>query len=343
MKKLFIALTAMVVLASCSSVPSTDPSESDSASPSETCWISPLTGQCSSADQPAMVVKIDDVFDARPQYSLNSADLIVVEPVEGGLTRLFATYQTNQPTLVGPVRSARITDPDIAEAFGVPGFVYSGSNNKVKPLLQAASIQLVGAPQGGKGYFREEGRNAPHNLIGVFADLLTRLDDPESARLNTTSSWLFSKTPTAGKKVQNVVVQWPSEKKTFTWNAALNSWTIKSGKVDTVSLDPDTKESVLATAQSVFIMQTYLLPNPTSSQTPYPKTWGSGAGYILNGGQVIPVTWKRPFIKDLPHWYLADGTEVSVAPGRMWWAIVADKDKVTINYPATPTPSTSAS
>ena len=343
MKKVLIAIATVAFLASCSSVPSVTPSDSDSATPSETCWISPLTGQCSTATQPTMVVKIDDVIEARPQYSLNSADLIVVEPVEGGLTRLFATYQTHQPTLVGPVRSARITDPDIAEAFGVPGFVYSGSNNKVKPLLQAASIQLVGAPQGGKGYFREEGRNAPHNLIGVFADILTRLDKPEMARLSTTSSWLFSKTPTAGKTIQDVIVKWPAEKKTFTWNESLHSWTIKSAKVDTVSINPDTKQADLATAQTVFIMQTYLLPNPTSSQTPYPKTYGSGSGYILNNGQVIPVTWKRPSVKDLPHWYLADGSEVSIAPGRVWWAIVADRDKVTVNYPATPTPSNSAS
>jgi hypothetical protein len=345
MKRVALAFGVAAFLAGCSSIPLLSPSNSgtDSATPSQTCWVSPLTGECSTQSQPTMVVKIDDVIEARPQYSLNAADLIVVEPVEGGLTRIFAMYQTNQPTLVGPVRSARITDPDIAEAFGIPGFAYSGSNNKVKPLLQAASIQLVGAPQGGKGYYREAGRNAPHNLIGIYADLVSRIKQPAQAAMNTTSSWNFSDTPTQGTKVQDVIVKWPGEKKTFTWNDTLKSWTIKSFKADTVSLDPVTKESVLATAQTVFVMQTYLLPNPTSHVTPYPKTYGEGSGYILTQGQVIPVTWKRPTVKDLPHWYLASGKEVSIAKGRVWWAIAADNDKVTVEYPATPTPSGSKS
>ncbi|MEY4347602.1 MAG: hypothetical protein RIS43_21, partial [Actinomycetota bacterium] len=234
MKRIGTALAVVALLAACSANGGVSPSDSatDSATPSETCWKSPLTGQCSVESDPTLVVKIDDVSAARPQYSLNDADMIVVEPVEGGLTRLFAVYQTNHPQLVGPVRSARITDPDIAEAFGKPGFAYSGSNNKVKPLLLAASIQLVGHPQGGKGYAREPGRDAPHNLIGTFADVVSRIKDLVAAKLTTTSSLNFSDKPTAGKDIVDFNVKWPAERKTFTWNSTLNKWTIKSFKND---------------------------------------------------------------------------------------------------------------
>ena len=336
---------AALLLAACGSAgnPSDSDSISDSPNPSETCWKSPLTNLCSTESDPTLVVKIDDVSAARPQYSLNEADMIVVEPVEGGLTRLFAVYQSNQPLLVGPVRSARITDPDIAEAFGNPGFAYSGSNDKVKPLLLAASIQLVGHPQGGVGYSREPGRDAPHNLIGTFADVIGRIKDLAAAKLTTTSTFNFSENPSTGQDIVDFNVKWPGERKTFTWNSTLGKWTIKSFKNDVVSLDAVTKEQKLAVADTVFVMNSELLPNPTSALTPYPKTFGEGSGYIFNRGQVIPVTWKRPTVKDLPHFFDGSGKEVSIGKGRLWWLIASTREKVTINYPASPSPSESAS
>ena len=349
MRRVIIALSSALLLAACANSISPSPSDSESQSnsgspdPSSTCWRSPLTGQCSQSETPAMVVKIDDAYAARPQYSLNDADLVVVEPVEGGMTRFFAVYQTNAPVIVGPVRSARITDPDIAEAFGVPGFVYSGSNNKVKPLLLNASIQLVGAPQGGKGYYREDGRDAPHNLIGEYAKLVERLKDATAAKLETTSSWNFADSPSAGKNFLYAQINWPGEHKTFTWDAALKQWTIKSYKNPTLSMDGVTKILTPATATTVFIQETHLLPNPTSKLTPYPETFGEGTGYILNGGTVISVVWKRPTVRDLPHWYLPTGEEVSIAPGRVWWAITSERDEVIIKYPKSPSPSASAS
>lgn len=153
---------AVLLTAACASN-SGAPSSSGSGNPSQTetssasptaCWESPLTGLCAEQSQPVLVVKIDDVKEARPQFHLNQADLVLVEPVEGGLTRLMAVFQSQQPDIVGPVRSARITDTDLVPAFGRPGFAYSGSQQKLVPYLKAAPMQMVGAPQGGTGYSR---------------------------------------------------------------------------------------------------------------------------------------------------------------------------------------------
>ena len=51
----------------------------------------PLTGLPSGgaavAGRPALSVKIDNIAAAQPQAGLNSADVVVEQPVEGGLTR----------------------------------------------------------------------------------------------------------------------------------------------------------------------------------------------------------------------------------------------------------------
>ena len=49
---------------------------------------------------PVLAVKIDNVPEARPAVGIGSADLVVVEPVEGGLSRLVAVFGGDRPPVV---------------------------------------------------------------------------------------------------------------------------------------------------------------------------------------------------------------------------------------------------
>ncbi|MGH8573186.1 MAG: DUF3048 domain-containing protein, partial [Gammaproteobacteria bacterium] len=72
--------------------------------------VSPFTGLTTDLSAPVLTVKIDNARPARPQTGLTLADVVYVEPVEGGISRLLAVYQSQYPPLVGPVRSTRLTD-----------------------------------------------------------------------------------------------------------------------------------------------------------------------------------------------------------------------------------------
>jgi hypothetical protein len=343
----------LIGLTACSTSPAAEVSPTKSATPTQSetqCWNSPLTGLCADQSVPVLIVKIDDVKQARPQYALNEADLIIVEPVEGGLTRLFAVYQSQQPVRVGPIRSARITDTDLVKAFGKPGFAYSGSMTKLRPYLEAASMQLVGAPQGGEGYSRDETRYAPHNYIGDYQSLVGRIKDTEAALLQPTSTWKISQTPTSGVRTKNVVVQWPASEKTFVWDTALQSWKIKVYESKLISLHCCDVVEERATTKSVFIMNTYLQDSPfgdsSGARTPYPQTIGQGTGWVLTNGHSIAATWKRPRATDLPRWFNSTGEEIAVSAGNSWWLITTDRDVVKINTvkpSVSPSPSASAS
>lgn len=76
-----------------------------------------LTG-IEGVDGPVLVVKIDDTTFAHPQVGLKSADVVYIEQVEGGLTRLAAVFSSNIPALIGPVRSARISDIELLAQYG---------------------------------------------------------------------------------------------------------------------------------------------------------------------------------------------------------------------------------
>ena len=92
-----------------------------------------------------LVVKVDDTKYAHPQIGIEDADIVYVEQVEGGLTRLAVVYTSKLPPLIGPVRSARISDIELLAQFGRVGFAYSGAQSKMRPVIAAANLENISA------------------------------------------------------------------------------------------------------------------------------------------------------------------------------------------------------
>ncbi len=90
--------------------------------------------------------------------------MVFVEEVEAGLTRIAAVYNSSMPNIVGPVRSARISDLEIMEQFGTPAFAFSGAQSKFLPLIDQANLINASHGLNGKFYTRQTDKKAPHNL-----------------------------------------------------------------------------------------------------------------------------------------------------------------------------------
>ena len=129
----------------------------------------PLTGTSTPlvADRPAMAVKIDNHPLARGQWGLNEADVVVEELVEGTLSRFIAIFHSQAPDVVGPIRSARETDVGILPMLGGSLLAYSGGNNTVRAVVNAAPLITPVAP--GEPYTREfyrtRRRASPHDQL----------------------------------------------------------------------------------------------------------------------------------------------------------------------------------
>lgn len=70
----------------------------------------------------------------RPQSGLNEADVIWEYEVEGGVTRFAAIFRTNAPNHVGPVRSGRLVDLELAPMFNAL-WAYSGSSQPIMDIV----------------------------------------------------------------------------------------------------------------------------------------------------------------------------------------------------------------
>jgi len=123
-------------------------------------------------DRPALMVKVENLPEARPQTGLEAADIVYEEPVESGVTRFVVVYQCKDTDKIEPIRSARFVDLDIINQFGKPAFAYAGGIDPVIAKIKAANIfdLFYSGPAAG-AFHRDKGRRAPHDLYSSSGEL----------------------------------------------------------------------------------------------------------------------------------------------------------------------------
>ena len=321
------ALGLALVLTACSShdaAKKTTKAES-SSSPSATTSSPPpppqpsrLSGRLGKPNGPVYAVKVDNTRNAHPQVGLTKADVVYVEQVEGGATRLAAIYSSEYPKFVGPVRSGRITDIDLLRQYGDPvGLFYSGSQNKLADNLQRADLKLVSFDQDHSGYVRSPSRHQPYDVIGSFAALRKR-----AGKVGTPPEmgYTFSATPPAGgKPTKQVTVTYPFSRVDATWAPAQKVWQL--------SMDgsPDQAAEGGRLGATTFVVQ-FATVKPSvyhdinGANTPQTLTVGHGKALIFRDGQEYVGAWSRAKASDVTS-YTIGGQPASFAPGQIWIAL----------------------
>src|SRR5690625_3645483 len=132
----------------------------------------PLTGIATNEDtnQRIVSVMINNHPVARPQSGLSQADIVFEILAEGGITRFLALYQSEQPEIVGPVRSAREYYFELATGYDAL-YVFHGAANFVYDMIRDQGVEnLNGAVHDNDGHLfkRESFRKAPHNSYLLY-------------------------------------------------------------------------------------------------------------------------------------------------------------------------------
>jgi hypothetical protein len=292
-----------------------------------------LSGRVGS-DGPILVVKIDDTRAAHPQIGLEDADLVYIEQVEAGLTRLAAVYSSKIPSIIGPVRSARISDLEIIEQFGRVAFAYSGAQKKLLPVIAEANVENLGAQrQSSAIYANDPLRNPPTAMILQAQTLMQKVKEQQlPVALSKSAGWTFADSFDTGTAIASAKVSWPANSYDAVWSESEERWLLFHSGV------PNLAASGFHLGASTFVIQIVsITPSEYGDKfggvTPFTATVGSGRGYILRDGKYIPALWNRPTPDLGTSWRTTEGEEIPFAPGQIWIALT-DKEPV-----FTPVPS----
>src|SRR5699024_7767282 len=84
------------------------------------------TNEKNDTNRKAKAVMVSNSNGARPQTGLSQADIVFEMLAEGNVTRFMAIYQSEEPEIVGPVRSAREYFFTLADNYDAL-YIYSGA------------------------------------------------------------------------------------------------------------------------------------------------------------------------------------------------------------------------
>ena len=315
-RKILLAILAISLLTSCSTISSTI--KSVTPKPVEKNLLSGRDG----SNGPVLVVKIDDTNAAHPQIGLEDADVVYIEQVEGGLTRLAAVFSSVIPMRIGPVRSARISDIEIMSQYGRVAFAYSGAQKKLLPVIAAANLANLGAQaQPPSIYTKDPARNAPYSMV-LRADLLMQKIIDKGYVVDSAKSvgWRFAPVDSQGVAISQVVMHWPAATYSAVWSEVEKRWLLSHNN------EPDLSETGKHLGPTTLVIQ---MVSITASEygdkfggvTPFSNTVGTGTGYILRDGKSYTATWSRPSSEVGTTWSALDGSEITFAPGQVWVAL----------------------
>lgn len=291
-----------------SSAPTRSPAPEEPAT-----W--PLTGlpvdagQEDSQPHPILVVKIDNTSSSTPQVGLGSADLVVEELVEGGITRLAVFFYSKIPGEVGPVRSMRASDISIVPDDAT--MVTSGAANVTINRIKEAGIPFFS--EGAKGFYRADDRSAPYNLMANLTDVASVIKQ----EVRRPADYLPFGDPADLPKGR------PARTLTASFGSHSSQWSFQNGGYTNVNSYAGAQDTF--TADNVLVLRVTVgdagYRDPAGNPVPETKWTGTGAALLFHDGSVYRGTWT----KDGPEGELkltGKGGDLVIPPGRTWIELV---------------------
>lgn len=291
----------------------------------------PLTGELRASgkdapSRPLLAVKVENTDAAYPLAGLERADVIYEEPVEGGITRFAALFQCRDAARVGPVRSARTTDPKILLPLSEePLLAFSGSNPKVAAGLDEAGIVSLTETTANEAFVRDDTRSAPHNLF-ASTKALRRIAQRAEADPSIPQA-LFrydEETPSPSRRRTSANVAF-STSNVVGWVWSDGAW------VRQLDGEPMLGENGAAIAVDNVVIQEVVVTDSdivdvAGFPSPEVKLLGRGRAWILRDGRLVIGRWRRASLGDVTIFETRSGEEIALAPGTTFVELMPKDD-----------------
>lgn len=284
--------------------------------------------------RPALAVKVENLPQARPQWGLDHADIVMEEPVEGGITRFIAIFQCHNTTRIEPVRSGRLVDVDLLEPLGKTLFAYAGAIDPVLAKIAASPwmMPITAMTYGPPTFYRDDARYAPHNLV-TSTQALYKV----AAQLKYSSKPphpLFTYGPLqAGAQAASAVhINFPLDVTSWTWDVSRQRWMRSYSDTGPGMLGDNTQiNAVNVVILHVHEYPTQYVEDPTGAHENELTLTGSGPAWVLRNGVVFRCAWFRKSLADTTTFIGPHHERLTLAPGNTWEELVPFSSTVDVS------------
>ena len=300
------------------STTTTDESTTSSSSSTTTTIaaepVMPLTGlpvtDPAVAARVAVVVKISNDPQARPQSGLDRAD-IVFEAWGAGPTRFATVFQSKDAPNVGPIRSARTQDVDLVGSFNGAVFACSGGNKGSIAAIRSSDLLVLTEGQG-PGWRLDKNRHRPHATFNDTASL--RLNaDPGRPGPSQQFQYRAAGVDAVGQASSGFKLHIEQVRAEWHFDAASNSY-LRSQDGNPHKLADGTRVQF----DNVVVLWIDYGHSPADPRSPDGGTIGTGKAVVFTNGKQIPANWTRADRLKPISLTTDDGSPVLLTPGTTW-------------------------
>lgn len=306
----------------------------------------PLTGEADynkdALTQRPISVVVENAKGARPQYNMDTPDIIVEGEVEGGETRMLWFYAdyTKLPDMIGPNRSARPSYVQFSKFFDSIFVHFGGSHSKGNYVggyetIEKEGVDDIDGMKVSSCFKRTKDKVSPHNAV-VLGDKLMEAVEKKGYRTeldkNSFSTLSFHEKAQAVSSAQCNEIKVKISSRTNTHTLVYD----ETGSVYTNKNDygaPVSFTNVLVMfAESTYIDKAnYKGSGKTETYLNY--TYSNGTGQLASFGTITDFTWSvedgKLVFKDTA------GNPLKLNPGKTWICLASSNHdgKVDVTAP----------
>jgi hypothetical protein len=303
--------------------------------------MSPLTGKelppelWLNRPKRVLAFKIDNNINARPQSGLQEADSVYEILVEGGMTRFLALFLDNTSKYLGPIRSARPTDPSVIRPYDAT-LVVSGATDGLIPSIRDLGVPVleeVNSP----AMFRIGSRKAPHNLY-ADTELVRAVVDSKGYKFlqpGPNPIYPFGFDQTNWESGANKITIKYSEFTTVIWKKdgekysrfIIDAYSSDKEAVAHNFISQDGNYSDILSTETIVVIQGALYKDKATT-LPSILTVGIGDLFVFNNGKYTQGTWRRTDITEPFEFYDINQNPIEVPPSSQWIHIFPNEGQI---------------
>jgi len=303
--------------------------------------MSPLTGKelppelWLNRPKRVLAFKIDNNINARPQSGLQEADSVYEILVEGGMTRFLALFLDNTSKYLGPIRSARPTDPSVIRPYDAT-LVVSGATDGLIPSIRDLGVPVleeVNSP----AMFRIGSRKAPHNLY-ADTELVRDVVDSKGYKFlqpGPNPIYPFGFDQTNWESGANKITIKYSEFTTVIWKKdgekysrfIIDAYSSDKDAVAHNFISQDGNYSDILSTETIVVIQGALYKDKATT-LPSILTVGIGDLFVFNNGKYTQGTWRRTDITEPFEFYDINQNPIEVPPSSQWIHIFPNEGQI---------------
>ncbi|MBR2877157.1 MAG: DUF3048 domain-containing protein [Clostridia bacterium] len=276
-------------------------------------------------NRPVMVV-VENLSQARPQWGLTSSDIVFEMVAEGGITRMILMYADASllPDKVGPIRSTRHYFLDLAEGYDAI-FTHFGQSSYAKKQLANHDIDNINGYVDGSYFSRDKSRNvdSEHTAYTTKDFVLKAIENKEyrttlkegyddAFKFNTDENKVLSD----GSCVKATVSFSSGFTYTYTYDKQENVYYSALNGNDFMDSN-GTQQNF----ENLVILYTDISDIPNDAKNRVNIDLDEGEGTYISNGSYCEIKWKKGDSTDMLKLYDTEGEELKLNIGRTYIAI----------------------